>query len=205
MARDRRRRTPAISSSGSAVEVGLFGLQTITSRVATVISVAHRVEVVRVRRRRAGPRSRARPRRPRGAGRREKRRPRVDELGARLEQRLAGGEQDVAGAVADRDPAGRARRSGRDSARAQRGVRRVRVAVERRRATFVTASTTAGSGGYGDSLEASIATGPSERVAVGGGIDGDAADRCAELDRPSALQATARRCRSSRSARASPR
>ena len=28
----------AISSSGSAVEVGLFGLQTITSRVATVIS-----------------------------------------------------------------------------------------------------------------------------------------------------------------------
>jgi hypothetical protein len=28
----------AISSSGSAVEVGLLGLQTITSRVATVIS-----------------------------------------------------------------------------------------------------------------------------------------------------------------------
>ena len=29
----------AISSSGSAVEVGLFGLQTIASRVATVISL----------------------------------------------------------------------------------------------------------------------------------------------------------------------
>ena len=30
----------AISSSGSAVDVGLFGLQTITRRVATVISRA---------------------------------------------------------------------------------------------------------------------------------------------------------------------
>jgi hypothetical protein len=35
------------------------------------------------------------------------RRPRVDDLGARLEQRLAGGQQDVARAIADRDPLAR--------------------------------------------------------------------------------------------------
>ena len=40
------------------------------------------------------------------------RRPRVDDLRPGLEQRVAGGEQDVAGAVADRDPVRRARRSG---------------------------------------------------------------------------------------------
>ena len=48
------------------------------------------------------------------------RRPGVDELGAGLEQRLAGGEQDVAGAVADRDPAGGHAVAVRRAARAAR-------------------------------------------------------------------------------------
>ncbi len=48
---------------------------------------------------------------PRSGERREmrvhrERRPRVDELGPRLAERLGGGEQDLAGAVADRDPRG---------------------------------------------------------------------------------------------------
>ena len=56
------------------------------------------------------------------------RRPRVDELRAGLEQRLAGGEQDVARAVADRDP--RRRHAVAVAQRAaQLGVRRVRIAV----------------------------------------------------------------------------
>ena len=92
----------AISSGGSAVEVGLFGLHTITSRVATVISAEHRLQVVALLgverdgdRARAGRRGQVRVDREGG--------PRVDELRAGLEQRLAGREQDVAGAVADRD------------------------------------------------------------------------------------------------------
>ena len=103
MRRAPRSRNAAISASGSAVLVGLLGLQTITSRVATVISREHRVEVVAlVGVERDGDRARA------GGGGEvrvdRERRPRVDELGAGLEQRLAGGEQDVARAVADRDP-----------------------------------------------------------------------------------------------------
>ena len=99
----RSRRTSAISSSGSAVEVGLFGLHTITRRVAAVISSAHLVELVAMlvverhldrARARGGGEVRVDP----------ERRPGVDQLGARLEQRVAGGEQDVARAVADRDP-----------------------------------------------------------------------------------------------------
>ena len=92
--------------------VGLLGLQTITSRVATVISRSIASQVVAlIGVERDGHRARA-------GGGAEVRvdgegRPRVDELGARLEQRLAGGQQDVAGAVADRDPLGRGRRSAR--------------------------------------------------------------------------------------------
>src|SRR3989337_2887078 len=67
----------AISSNGSAVEVGLFGLQTMTRRVAAVISRAIASRSWR------GSASRA-------------------TVIAR-----AGAEQVVAGAVADRDPVGR--------------------------------------------------------------------------------------------------
>ena len=56
------------------------------------------------------------------------RRPRVDELRAGLEQRVAGGEQDVAGAVADRDPVGGHLVAVGELA-PQRRVGRVRVAV----------------------------------------------------------------------------
>ena len=42
-----------MSASGSAVLVGLLGLQTIASRVATVISREHRAQVVALLRRRA--------------------------------------------------------------------------------------------------------------------------------------------------------
>src|SRR6185436_14500810 len=59
------------------------------------------------------------------------RRPRVYDLRARLQQRLAGGEQDVAGAVADRDPVGGHAVAVRERA-AQRRVGRVRVAVDAR-------------------------------------------------------------------------
>ena len=118
-----------MSASGTAVLVGLLGLQTSTSRVATVISrsiasqVVARVPVERDRHR-AGTGGGAEMRIDR------ERRPRVHELGARLEQRLAGGEQDVARAVADRDP-----RHGDAVAvaqtLAQQRVGRVGVAVER--------------------------------------------------------------------------
>ena len=37
-----------MASAGSAVDVGLLGLQTMTRRVAAVISLRHRVEVVLV-------------------------------------------------------------------------------------------------------------------------------------------------------------
>jgi hypothetical protein len=46
--RGTRATNAAIASAASAVEVGLFGLQTITRRVAAVISAAMRVEVVAV-------------------------------------------------------------------------------------------------------------------------------------------------------------
>ena len=48
VARDTPRTKSAISSIGSAVEVGLFGLQTITSRVAPGDLLGHLVELVRV-------------------------------------------------------------------------------------------------------------------------------------------------------------
>ena len=57
------------------------------------------------------------------------RRPRVDELGARLEQRLTGRKQDVARPVADRDARGRRLEALREALPQQRAVR-VRVAVE---------------------------------------------------------------------------
>jgi hypothetical protein len=57
------------------------------------------------------------------------RRPRVDQLGARLEQRLAGGEQDVARSVADRDALDRDLVSVTQGP-AQARVGGVRVAVE---------------------------------------------------------------------------
>ena len=115
-------------SAGSAVLVGLFGLQTITSRVATVISasIASRSwwSVAS-----SGTRT---PRRP-GGGLEVRvdaeRGPRVDELGARLEQRLAECEQHVARAVADRDPRRGHAVAVRERA-AQHGVRRVGVAVQ---------------------------------------------------------------------------
>ena len=108
----------AISSSGSAVEVGLFGLQTIASRVATVISRGHRGEVVAlVAVERHADLGRARRGREVRVDR--ERRPRVDELGAGLEQRLAGGQQDLDRPVADRDA-----RGGHAVAVAQRGAQR---------------------------------------------------------------------------------
>ena len=117
-------------------------------------------------------------------------RPRVDDLGAGLEQRVAGGEQDVAGAVADRDPVGRhAVAVGEPGA--QRGVRRVGVAVDpaqhlrdrlddlgdRRVRALV-----------GGELRDRALRG----VAVGGGIDGDAPDLGAELERHESAEVTSR-------------
>ena len=102
----------AISSSGSAVEVGLFGLQTIDEPRGGGDLARHRVEVVAV----VGVDrhlDRARARRGREVRVDAEARPGVDDLGARLEQRLAGGQQDVARAVADRDRGAPARRSGR--------------------------------------------------------------------------------------------
>ena len=58
------------------------------------------------------------------------RRPGIDELGAWLEHRLGGGEQQLAGAVADRDPAG-GHAGALGDALAQRRALRVGVAVER--------------------------------------------------------------------------
>jgi hypothetical protein len=81
----------AISSSGSAVEVGLFGLQTIARRVAAVLGVERHLD-------------RGRPRRGGEVRIDRERRPGVDHLGAGLEQRVAGRQQHVARAVADRDP-----------------------------------------------------------------------------------------------------
>ena len=121
----------AIRSSGSAVVVGLFGLQTITARRDGDLC-GHRVEVVAVVAS-SGTGS------PGARGGREvrvdaERRPGVDELGARLEQRLAGCQQDVAEPlpIAIR-AAGHAVAVARGRARSS-GVGRVGVAVERHRA-----------------------------------------------------------------------
>ena len=200
--RDLCRGSEVIASRSSAVEVGLFGLQTSTSRVATVTSWAIASRSWRssassgtwiARRARCGREMRIDA----------ERRPRVDELGARLEQRLAGGEQDVAGAVAERDPLRRdavavrqrcrqrRRRTGRGS-----GGAPARPASRR-------PTTDLGSGANGDSLEASIATSAPEVVARGDRIDRDAADALCELDRHRPIYCAD--SRSARSARASPR
>ncbi len=128
------------SVSGNDVEVGLFGLQISTSRVATVTSasIASRswrcVAVERdLDRARAGRRRQLRVD--------AERRPRVDDLGAGLEQRLAGREQQVAGAVAERDPLGGDAVPLRQRA-AQRRVRRVGIPVAAARSRRVAASTT---------------------------------------------------------------
>ena len=116
------------------------------------------------------------------------RRPRVDDLGARLEQRVAGGEQDVAGAVADRDPRGRHLVDVGQPA-PQRGVRRVRVAVR---------ALQRGGGRLdhgGDRRVRRLVGGqlrdrPLGRVAVGGRVDRDAADPLGELQGHRARKAT---------------
>ena len=91
-----------MSASATAVLVGLFGLHTITRRVATVISRSIACRSWRSSIERDRHRARA------GGGGEVRvhgeRRPRVHQLRARLQQRLAGGQQDVARAVADRDP-----------------------------------------------------------------------------------------------------
>src|SRR3984957_5124759 len=119
-------------ASATAVLVGLLGLHTSTRRVATVISRSIAGRSWRSFASRATVMARA----PGGAGGGGEgrvdgeRRPRVDELGSGLEQRLAGGEQDVAGAVAD----GYARGGDAVAVRqalAQQRVGRVGVAVER--------------------------------------------------------------------------
>ena len=110
----------------------MFGLHTITSRVATVISRSIAGRSWRCSASSGTVIARA----PEAADEvrvDRERRPRVHELGAGLEQRLAGGEQDVARAVADRDPRGR-HFVALGQALAQDRVGRVGVAVERCRA-----------------------------------------------------------------------
>ena len=83
--------------------------------------------------------------------------PRVDDLGARLEQRLAGREQDVARAVAEGDPRRRDPVAVRQRP-AQRLIRRVRDSGWPRRAPPRPPRPPAAAARSGDSLEASIAT-----------------------------------------------
>ena len=163
----------AMSASGSAVPVGLFGLQTITIRVATVTSSAMPSRSWRSSSS-SGDDDRARAGRGRHVRVHRERRPRVDHLGAGLEQRRAGGQQHVARAVAERDArAGDAVAVGERAPQA--GAGRIGIAVRAlgglrgRRATW-------GSGANGDSLLARWAT-RRERVAVGGRVDRDAAGR----------------------------
>ena len=85
--------------------VGLFGLQTIASRVATVISAAIASRSWRSCSS-SGTRIARAPEARLELGIDRERRPGVDQLGARLEQRLTGGQEDVARAVADGDPLG---------------------------------------------------------------------------------------------------
>ena len=117
-------------------------------------------------------------------------RPGVDELGARLEQRLAGGEQDVARAVADRDPVDGDVVAVAERL-AQRAVRRVGIAVEpaQRPRDRVLHGLHRREGRLVGREHGDVAR---QRVAVGGGIDGDAADPLGELDRHGRAQPTAR-------------
>ena len=126
-----RSQKAAISAAGRWVAVGLLGLQTISSWVAAVDLGRHRVEVVDVARGQrhadlagAGQRRQVRVHR--------EGRPGVDDLGAGLAERLGGGEQDLAGAVADGDPAGLGLVALGEAA-AQQGRVGVGVAVHRRR------------------------------------------------------------------------
>ena len=114
-------------------------------------------------------------------------RPGVDELGARLAERQRGGEQDLAGAVGDRD-AGRARpRSARRSAGAAgRASGPGSGSWPPRRAAI--ASAPPGAGPNGDSLEASWAI-PSSAIASGalpagapGDVAGDRRELLGEVD-----------------------
>ncbi len=161
--------------------VGLFGLQTITSRVATVIS---RSIAGRSWRSRASSAHRDRARaRGRGEVRVDReRRPRVDELGAGLQQRLAGGEQDVAGAVADRDPR-RRHAVAVGQALAQRRVGRVGVAVERPERAARSPPAPPAAAGTATRCWPAAPAGARSRVAAGGRIDRDAADALGELER----------------------
>ena len=172
------------------MDVGLFGLQTSTSRVAIVIcsSMAPRSwrwSASTVDRDRACPGRRREVRVDAEA------RPCVDELGAGLEQRLARGEQDVARPVADRDPVHR-HAVAVAQGRAQRRARRIGVAVEagERRADGVDHG--------GDRRVRRLVGGEQrdvafQRVAGGGGVDGDPADPLGELDRHDGAEVTARR------------
>ncbi len=121
-----------MSASRTAVLVGLLGLQTSTSRVATVISRSIADRSWRSCSSSATVIARA-PEAAARCGIDGEGRPGVDELGAGLQQRLAGSEQDVARAVADRDPR-RGHFVAVAEAPAQQRVGRVGVAVERRRA-----------------------------------------------------------------------
>ena len=108
------------------------------------------------------------------------RRPRVDELGAGLEQSLAGGEQDVAGAVADRDP-----RRGHAVAVGQAGaedrVGRVGVAVERGERAFDRLAHLR-QRRVGRLVAGKAHEGLLLGVAARGRIDGDARDPLCELE-----------------------
>ena len=93
--RGTRSMNAATASSGTEVEVGLLGLQTSTSLVATVTSPAIALRSWRSWSSSATSMAPAHPRRPPGGDKR-RRRATVDDLGLRLEQRLPGREQDVA-------------------------------------------------------------------------------------------------------------
>ena len=126
-----RSQKAATRAAGRWVPVGLFGLQTIDQLGRGGHLGRHRVEVVDVALgerhadlARAGQRRQVRVHREGGPG--------VEDLGAGLAERLGGGEQDLAGAVADGDPAGLGLVAIGDAA-AQQGRVGIGVAVHRAR------------------------------------------------------------------------
>ncbi len=126
-----RSQKAATSAAGRWVPVGLLGLQTRTSWVAAVTSaaIASRSWTSSLGERHA---DLARPGQRRQVGVHREGRPGVEDLGAGLAERLGGGEQDLAGAVADGDPGRLGVVALGDAAAQQRRVG-VRVAVHRRR------------------------------------------------------------------------
>jgi hypothetical protein len=108
-------------------------------------------------------------------------RPRVDDFGAWLEQRLAGREQDVAGPVADRDPARRHLVALAQGA-LERDVGGIRIAVGARERA-ARGLHDRGQRRVGRLVGGEHRDAVAERIAVRHGIDGDAPDALGELNR----------------------